>query len=172
MDISIQSLTVTQPKSAPENTQSFLRRLATLVAQIYTTFSQIAQNDTLELHRLEVTYKIQSYGIADLTRSRGNVALGTACISLFLFATSMGFVNENDRKFVQLVSSEAPRIAELFNSQRDAAMKRKESHVQIDGQKITDKISRLHADSSVKDQFASVLQAEIQRCRSAASFQG
>lgn len=172
MDLFIHKTTAVQPKAVPENTECFMKKLAALVAQIYSTFSQKSQNDIHEIFRLETSYKINAHEIADLTRSRGNMALGTACVSLLFFAASLGFANENERKFVQLASNEAPRIAQLFESQRDASIKRKESRLQIDQIKLNDQTNRSHSDSNVKDQFASVLQAEMQRRRSASSFQG
>jgi hypothetical protein len=169
MTNALQRVSNAKPPIVRENTDGFLRKLAALVAQIYTTYSQIAQNDRQEIHRLEATFKVHSFESADLTRSRGNLALGAACLSLFLFAISMGFANSNDRKFVQLASEKAPDVIRLFDSHRDGSIKRQESLAQIEMTKIQDKNSRSQTDGNIKEQFASVLQAEIQRHRSAAA---
>ncbi len=152
-----------------DDQDGFLRKLACLVAQIYSTFSQVSQNERSEIVQLELKYKTHSFESSDLTRSRGKLALGCACISLAIFTASVGFANMNDKKFVQLVADKAPDLVRLFDSSHEANIKNRDTLAQLEWSKLQDKNTKSQSDGNIKDQFAQVLQAEIQRLRSASS---
>jgi hypothetical protein len=152
-----------------DDSDGFLRKLACLVAQIYSTFSQISQNERSEIVQFELKYKTHSFESSDMTRTRGKFALGFACISMGIFVASLAFANMNDRKFVQLASEKAPDLARLFDASHEANIKNRDSLAQLEMSKLQDKNNKSQSDGNIKDQFAQVLQAEIQRLRSASS---
>lgn len=152
-----------------DESDGFLRKLAALVAQIYATFSQISQNDRLEINSLEFRYKEHSFESADLMRTRGNLSLGFATISVLLFAASLGFANTNDTKFIQLIAEKTPDLLKLFDSSREANIKNRETLAQIEGIRLQEKNTKTQNENGTKEQFAQVLQAEIQRLRTAAA---
>lgn len=152
-----------------DDTEGFMRKLAALVARIYVTFSQISQNERTEIHVLEIKYKAHSYESADLMRSRGRLSLGCAAISLLLYAGSLAWTNTNDSKFIQLVSEKSPEIVKLFDHSREASIKSREALAQIAFSRIQDKNSKSQSEGNIKEQFAQVLQSEIQHLRSASA---
>ena len=75
----------------------------------------------------------------------------------------------NDKKFVQLVADKAPDLVRLFDSSHEANIKNRDTLAQLEWSKLQDKNTKSQSDGNIKDQFAQVLQAEIQRLRSASS---
>lgn len=162
--------TATQTESIEKT--SFLRELANIVAQLYVVFSEISREDREEGSQTINNYTIRVYASADLMKSRGNLMLYSAALSLVVFAASMGLQNRNDQKFVQLFSTKVPEIAKLFDCRKEAANKVLESLSQIDIIKIQRVGSKEQNDRSIQDQFSAALNAEIQRCRAAANSLG
>lgn len=160
--------TVADRKIRPD-TESYLRNLASLIAKIFTTFSQISQNDRKEITRLEDKYTDSNLKSARLLETKGSLAWKTAALSLVVFAGSLAFNNVNDRKFVELVSQKVPDVARLFESRYDASQKENDSVASLRLTQIQDKTTKAQTEGNIKDQFAQVLQAEIQRLRSAAA---
>jgi hypothetical protein len=152
-----------------DDTTGFLRKLASLVAQIYTTLSKISQSERTEIVNFELKYKANSFESADMTRTRGQLSLGVACISLAISAAAFGFTNLNDRKFVQITAEKAPEIARLFDTSREAGIKDRDALAGLEMTKLQDKNNKTQNDGNIKEQFAQVLQAEIQLLRSAAA---
>lgn len=169
MTLSVSSVTTKVMEVQNIETGSFLRKLAAIVAQIYVTFSQISQNERFEITNLELEYKKHSFQTADMIRSSGRLAFIGACTSLFLFATSFACVNMNDTKFVQLISDKSPEVFKLFEHSRQANSKGFDSVAQLEYARLQDKNNKSASDSNVKEQFAQVLQAEIQRLRTASA---
>ncbi len=133
------------------------------------TFSQIAQNDRKEISDLEIKFKVLSFDSADLTRSRGNWTLGTALATFTVFAASTAFMNPNDRAFVKLISDKTPDLLRVFDARREAQIQSKNSLAQLEMTKMQDKNNKAQSEGNTKEQFAQVLQAEIQRLRSASA---
>ena len=152
-----------------DDTNGFLRKLAALVAQIYSTFSQISQNERSEIVQFELKYKTHSFESADMTRTRGQMSLGFACLSLAISAAALGFTNMNDRKFVQIAAEKAPDIARLFDTSREAKIKNRDTLAGLEMTKLQDKNNKSQTDGNIKEQFAQVLQAQIQLLRSASA---
>ncbi len=152
-----------------EATSNFMRRLAGLVADIYATFSQISQKDRQEITHLEKKYTIATMSSADATRAQGKAALATAIVGLVVLAVSTAIQNPNDQLFVQKMSDQAPQLGQLFSSQYSATQKGYDGVAGIQYQKLQDKSSRAQSDGNLKETFAQVLQAEIQRLRSASA---
>jgi hypothetical protein len=172
MTISVSPVSAKTTSIPHDEPQNILRRLALLVAQIYTTFSQISQNERSEIVQLEMNFKSHNIESASMMRSRGNLALGTACLSLMLFAASQGFANVNDKKFVQLAGEKVPEFVRLFDTRGEANIRNTDSLSQLEMTKLQDKNNKSQSDGNIKDQFTQVLQAEIQRLRSASSSAG
>ncbi len=152
-----------------ESTGNFMQRLATLVAAIYATFSQISQNDRHEIARLEQKYSELIHKSADATIAQGSVAMKTAFISLGVFACSLAIGNQNKALFVQEISKQIPEISSLFSQTQAANQRIFDGMASIEQHKLQDTTSHLQSDGNLKEAFAQVLQAEIQRMRSAAS---
>lgn len=171
--LEVQAVTQKSPEEkCIEPQESFLRTLAKTVAQIYTMFSEIAQNDRAEIVRLECNYKIHSFQSADLMRSLGKIGFASACLSMIVFAASMGMSNVNNQKFVQLASEKVPMLTKMFESQREGTIKSQDAISQLEYAQMQDKHNKAQSEGNAKEQFASVLQAEIQRLRSAATANG
>jgi hypothetical protein len=166
---SIQPIASPCPPQKEEEMRTFLRELASLVAEIFATFSEIARKERDEIHQLEKTYTLHSRESADLTRSRGNWALGSAIASITVFTVSLAFTNANDRKFVQFISEKTPDFIRPFDAHREAAIRNKDALSQLEMSKIQDKNNHSQSESSSKDQYTQVLQAAIQEARSAAA---
>jgi hypothetical protein len=157
------------PEKFENPRESFLRHLSQIVAEIYTTFSQMAENDRKHMLQLEMQFKKHSFDASDSMKSRGNLALASAVISLLVFAASFGLTNSNEQKFVQLASEKIPMITNIFDTRSEANIKTKDSVAQLEYSQLQEKHNKTQTDSNTKEQFASTLQAEIQRLRSAAS---
>ncbi len=164
----IQALSSSSITESKVNTSN-LRELAELVARIYLIFSKISQSDRKETSDLEIKFKIYSIQSADLMRSRGNWALGTALLTFTAFAASLAFTNANDKKFVQLLSEKTPDLLRVFDARREADIRSKDSLAQLEMTKMQDKNNKSQSEGNTKEHFAQILQAEIQRLRSASS---
>lgn len=152
-----------------EETNNFMRNLAALLAHIYTTFSRISQNDRKEIVNLEQKYSLSVIRSSDAMRSQGTVSTVAAVASLILLAVSFPMVSTNDQRFVQKMSEHAPDIANLIGTRHQAAGRSAEALSQVELQKVQDKSNRAQSDGNIKEAFAQVLQAEIQRHRAASS---
>lgn len=152
-----------------EDNRSLLNKLAALVAQIYLTFSQISQNERKETLLCEQSYKLLSNESADLTRSKGRIAIASALVGIAIFAASAPIPNMNDKKFVQLISERVPEFFKLWDTDRDSSIQKKNALTQLESIKLQDKNNRSQTDGNLKEQFSQALQAEIQRIRSASS---
>jgi hypothetical protein len=169
---SITPVTSAEPRIHEDaETNNFRHRLACLVAEIYATFSQVSQNDRQEITRLEAKYTLATHNSADATIEQGDLAMKIAVLEVFACSISIavGASNQNDGLFVQKMSDQIPQIAQLFTAQTAANQKNFDGIGQIQLQNLQDKTSRAQSDGNMKESFAQVLQAEIQRLRSASS---
>lgn len=160
------------PVHVNQKTDNFLRKVAKLVAQIYTLFSEISQHDKKEIQRLEFKYTLATHDSASLTKAQGKVALTTSIVGIGILAASLGISNRNDQLFVQKISEQAPALSQLFTMHQAANGKTADSIAAIQYQKLQDKSSKSQTDGNIKDSFAQVLQAELQRHRAASSANG
>ena len=166
--MAIQALSPSGVSSDKEKTSN-LRELAQLVARVYLIFSKISQSDRQEASDLEIKFKIYSIQSADLMRSRGDWALASALLTFTTFAASLAFTNANDQKFVDLVSKKIPDLLRVFDARKEADIRSKDSLAQLEMTKMQEKNSKSQSEGNTKEQFTQILQAEIQRLRSASS---
>lgn len=150
-------------------TNNFMRRLAGLVAEVYATFSKISQNDRQEIARIEKKYTLSTTGHADSLRSQGNIQMGAAFAAVAAFAIATAIANPNDQAFVKKMSEHVGGFSQLFVQQSMGNQKNFEGLSSIQFQKLQDKSSRSQSDGNIKETFAQVLQAEMQRHRSASA---
>jgi hypothetical protein len=169
MAIPLDPISPREPIQLKVESGSYLHKLAALVALIYTTFSDISQKERGEIVRLEQQYSVYAKESADLTRSRGNLAFATACLCMMVFAASFALTNPNDKKFVQLASEKLPDFMKIIDGHREGAIKSKDSLAQLEMTRMQEKTNKASSEGNMKEQFASVLQTEIQRLRSASS---
>ena len=162
----------TKKTSEQDEISGFLRKLASVVAQIYTTFSKIAENSRIEINKLEIKYEGSWKKQAEILKSKGNFGVITATASIAIFAIGLTFANPGDRAFVKLMSEHVPNACQIFNSRYEANQKQHEAVGQLAYQQIQDKSNKTQSEGNLKDQFAQVLQAEIQRLRSASAQTG
>ncbi len=153
----------------PQPVEGHLRRLAELVARIYNTYAQIAQNDRKEISNIEYKYTFSCRESSDSMRSRGRFAVATAFAGIVLHATSLAFRNVNDQKFVQLISDKIPNFVQLLDSRRDASQKDSDSISSLKLTQLQEKSGKAQSESGAKEQFAKILSDELQRHRQAAS---
>ncbi len=146
-----------------EETSSFLRRLAKLVACVYVTFSQISQNDRKEVVSTEKEIKMYTHLSADKLSDQGNWTLATAVMGVVFFTASFAWTHKNDQSWIQNISSFAPKVGELFSLHKSGSVKSYDAIVNIKQTKLQDKSSKAQSEGNTKEAFAQVLQAELRR---------
>ena len=147
---------------------STLRSLAQMVSLIYAVYSQMAQHDREEVNALEKSYRMSSLESADLKRSLGNWTFAAATLGCGVFLVSLGR-EANNQKFLQFCSERMPDLFRILNAPKEANMHNIDSLNSLKTNQMQDKNNQVQADSNGKDQFTQILQAEMQRVRSAAS---
>ncbi|MBF8262754.1 MAG: hypothetical protein HW387_419 [Parachlamydiales bacterium] len=171
MTMTIQGLTNDAQNSVSENTDNFLRKLAVLVAKIYSTFSESSQNDRLELNRQEQIFKRHSFESADLTHSRGNLSCWAAIGSMVIFTGSCFLPkgSEGLAKLMQLGAEKGADFIRPFESHRDGSIKRADTLSQLDQSKIQDTNNHKDSYRDVEGKISRVLDEEMQRRQRAAA---
>lgn len=152
-----------------QDTDSFMHRLASLVALIYVTFSQISQRDREEVLTTEREIKLYTKLSANAMEGQGSSALKASLVAAVVFTASFAFAHKNDQLFVQSISNQIPKIGELFSIQHAGTAKNYDAIASIKQTKLQDKSAKAQSEGNIKEAFAQVLQAEIGRLREAAS---
>lgn len=166
MSISLDSIDSVSPDirlHEDEDTRSFLYRLASLVALVYVTFSELSQNERQEVVRTKKEIKQYTHLSVDKMAGQGNWTLATALVGTLFFAASFACVHKNDQLFVQNVSSFAPKIGDLFNAHKSGSVKSYDATITIKQTELQDKTSKAQSEGNTKQAFEEVLRAEIRR---------
>lgn len=149
--------------------RSYMHTLAALVAEIYVMFSQIAQNERKETSQLEQKFTLANRQVASSIRSQGSLAGWSGCASVVASLAALAWANHTDQSAVQKLSEGfVSGGTQLLLKGHEANSTNHSASAQIFSQKMQEKMNR-QQDGNVKEPFAQVLQAEMQRLRSASA---
>jgi hypothetical protein len=168
---------ILSPKTYPtDSPESVLRQLASLVAQIYATFSFSSQNGYIDTAKREEKFKNHSYESADQMRLMGKTGVGIAAAGLVLSVALLVLTrsyNEAIQQFCQQMATQASSgVSKLTESYQQSTIKHCDTKAQLDQMSLQSNSNRSASEANTKEQFAQVLQAEMQRLRSASTAGG
>lgn len=152
-----------------EKTNSFLHRLASLVANIYITFSELSQKERQEVVLTEKEVTFFTNKSCEALTSQSSVSAKASIAALVVFTVAFGCSFGNDRILVQKISDHIPTVANhLYGVEQQTTSKNYDALTTVKQTKLQDKSAKAQSEGNIKESFAQVLQAEINRLREAA----
>lgn len=158
---SLISNTLTQVSSLKSAQNNPIFELQKLISKIFAQMARISQADSEKTDALQKEYQILTKESASLIRKTGNASPWIATTGLVFLAASFYPANPDAKKLAEFISTQTPRVGEMFTSKYQAQGKEKDNLASLKLQMYVDKMGKKQSEGNSRQDYLKLLDAAL-----------